>query len=113
MLSNSDCTIYSRTKENGNTAWKRLYIPKVWWYENTKSSITENGIKTGNYVSNILTVRIPGTSAQIKKDDVIVKGNCKTDIKTIKDFSSIEYYKVSGVNYNDFGGNPHIKVVAV
>ena len=108
MLSNSDCTIYSRTNENGNTVWKRLYIPKVWWYESAKSSLTENGIKAGNE----LIVRIPGVTVKVKKDDVIVKGNCQTKIDTIKDLAGVEYYKIVGVNYNDFG-NKHIKVVGV
>ena len=109
MMTNSDCTIYNRIRSDDGDTWKRTYIPEVWWFEDTKSSITTEGFKSGD----ALTVRIPDISVQIKKDDIIIKGNCKAEIKSVKDLDGYEYYKVSGANYNRFGGNPHIKVVGV
>lgn len=109
MITNSDCTIYSRNRSNDGDTWKILYIPDVWWHEETKSSVTTEGIKSGN----VLTVRIPDISVQIKKDDIILKGDCEVEIKSIKDLSGYEYYKVTGAKYNIHGNNPHIKVVGV
>ena len=109
MITNSDCTIYNRIRSDDGDTWKRTYIPEVWWFEDTKSSITTEGLKSGD----VLTVRIPDISVQIRKDDIIIKGNCKTEIKSVKDLDGCEYYKVSSTKYNRFGGNPHIKVVGI
>lgn len=109
MITNSDCTIYNRIRSNECDTWKRIYIPEVWWHEETKSSITTEGLKSGD----VLTVRIPDVSIQIVKDDIIIKGECKAEIKSVKDLAGHEYYKVAGAKYNSFGGNPHIKVVGV
>ena len=109
MITNSDCTIYNRIRSDDGDAWKRTYIPEVWWFDDTKSSITTDGLKSGD----VLTVRIPDISVQIGKDDIILKGNCKAEIKSVKDLAGYEYYKVAGVKYNSFGSNPHIKVVGV
>ena len=50
---------------------------------------------------------------EIKKDDYLVKGDCKVDMQTIKDLDGLDKTRVTSVNYNTFGGNPHIKVVGV
>lgn len=107
MITNSDCTIYSRIRSDDGDTWKRTYIPEIWWYEDTKSSITTDGMKSGN----VLTVRIPDTSVSVKKDDVIIKGRCPVEIRSVKDLHEYEYYKVIKANYNLVGSNPHIKVV--
>lgn len=109
MLTNSDCTIYNRIRSDDGDTWKRTYIPEVWWFEDTKSSITTEGLKSGD----VLTVRIPDISVQIKKDDIILKGDCELEIKSVKDIVGYEYYKVTGAKYNVHGSNPHIKVVGV
>ena len=59
------------------------------------------------------TVRIPDTSVEIKKDDYLVKGDCKVDMQTIKDLDGLDKTRITSANYNTFGGNPHIKVVGV
>ncbi|MGN0357108.1 MAG: DUF6751 family protein [Blautia sp.] len=109
MTTNSDCTVYNRIRSNDGDTWKRIYVPAVWWYEEAKSSITTEGIKSGN----VLTVRIPDISVKIKKDDIIIKGRINMEIDTVKDLVNAEYYKVTAVNYNRFGENQHIKVVGV
>lgn len=111
MLINSSCTIYSR-KPNPSTdydEWEKCYIPECWWFCDTKSSITTNGLQT----ADVLTVRIPDLSVAVKKGDVIIQGNCNIDVQTLKDLNGYEYFKVTSVNYNHFGNNPHIKVVGV
>lgn len=110
-LTNSDCTIYSRNRDPSNDydTWTRIYIPECWWYENTKSSVTTEGLKSGD----VLTVRIFDLSVQVKKGDILIKGNCPEEIQTVKDLAAYEYFKVTTANYNSFGDNPHIKVVAV
>lgn len=111
MLINSDATLYSR-KYNPSTRldeWERTYIPEVWWYKNEKSQITTDGLKQ----ADTYTIRIPDTSVAIKKDDYLVKGDCQIVMQTIKDLDGFDKTRVTSVNYNAFGGNPHIKVVGV
>lgn len=111
MLTNSDCTIYSR-KYNpliDCDEWKKQYIPECWWFVENKSSVTTEGIES----ADILNARIPDLAVSIKKGDYIVKGNCQFEIETVKDLKGQEYFLVTTANYNGFGSNPHIKVVGV
>lgn len=111
MLINSDCTIYTRkrTPSSDHDKWERQYVPECWWFEQTKSSITTEGLKA----ADILTLRIPDLSIKVKKDDVVVKGDCSLEIQTIKDLIGYRYFKVITANYNTFGDEPHIRVEAV
>ena len=110
MLDNASCTIYHRIRNDaGHDTWQKVYVPKCWWFCDTKSSVTDNGTKTGD----ILYVRIFDMSIPASKEDVIVKGYCPVDMTTLKDLSGYRYFKITSANHNDFGGNPHIKVVAV
>lgn len=111
MLTNASCTIYRR-KYNPSTKqdeWERQHISAVWWHHDTKSSITTDGLKS----ADVLTVRIWNVSVQVKKGDYLVKGDCSVQMQTVKDLKNHEYFCVTGTNYNTFGDNPHIKVVAV
>lgn len=109
MLTNTDITIYNREydPETRIDNWIRVYVPAAWWYENQKSSVTTDGLK----IADVITVRIPDTTVALKKDDYIVKGNCKVEIDTVKDLDGYEKVRVASVNRNTFGGNPHIKAV--
>lgn len=62
--------------------------------------------------NNELTVRIFDLNVSVGIGDYIVKGECPVDMVTVKDLKQYEYYKVTLANYNDFGDNRHIKVVA-
>lgn len=109
MLTNTDITIYHREYDSsaGFDTWKRVYVPEAWWYENEKSSITTEGLKQ----ADVFTIRIPDTSIALKKDDYIVKGNCTVTMQTVKDLDGFEKTRITSVNCNTFGGNPHIKAV--
>lgn len=109
MLTNTDITIYNREydPETRLDNWRRVYVPEAWWYKNEKASITTDGLKS----ADVYTIRIPDTSITLKKDDYIVKGNCNVVMETVKDLDGLEKTRVTSVNYNTFGGNPHIKVV--
>ena len=109
MLTNTDITIYNREydSESGFDTWKRVYVPEAWWYKNEKSSITTEGLKQ----ADAYTIRIPDTSIVLRKDDYIVKGNCDVVMETVKDLDGLEKTRITSVNYNTFGGNPHIKAV--
>ena len=109
MLTNTDITIYNREydSESGFDTWKRVYVPAAWWYENEKSSITTEGLKQ----ADVYTIRIPDKSIALKKEDYIVKGNCDGVMETVKDLDGLEKTKITSVNYNTFGSNPHIKAV--
>lgn len=109
MLTNSDCTIYSRICTDGSSEsqWRRQYVPECWWFVETKSSITNEGLKS----ADILHLRIQNLGVKLKKDDILVKGNCTVNVQTVKDLADHKYFKATTVNYNQFGENPHIKVV--
>lgn len=109
MLTNTDITIYNRKydPETRLDTWIRVYVPEAWWYKNEKASITTEGLKQ----ADVYTIRIPDTSISLKKGDYIVKGDCNVAMETIKDLEGMEKTCVTSVNYNTFGGNPHIKVV--
>lgn len=111
MLINSECTIYNRKKNTsaGCDVWERQCVPECWWFRETKSNVTTEGLKS----ADVLKVRIYDLDVKVKKDDVIVHGECNVNMETIKDLSGYEYFKVTSANYNCFGGNPHIKVVGV
>ena len=108
MLTNTDATLYRRAYDPSTRLdeWKRVYLPAVWWHEEEQSSITTEGRKT----ADVYTVRITDLSVQVKKDDYLVCGNCSIPMRTAKDLAGTDHFKVSGANYNRFGGNPHIKV---
>ena len=78
MLTNSDCTVYSRENDpsTGYSAWKRQYVKECWWHEETKSAIGTEGLKT----ADVLKLRIPDLSIQVKKDDILVKGKCSINM---------------------------------
>lgn len=109
MLTNSSCTIYTRVIDpsTGHSSWRRQYVPRCWWFVDTQSAVTTEGLKS----ADVLSVRIPDTTVTVKKDDYIVKGGCQVEMNTIKDLKSYEYYKVTKANYNMFGESKHIKVV--
>ena len=111
MLTNTDITIFHRVYDpkTGLDSWKMTYVPECWWFLNTKSSITTEGLKTGD----VLTVRIFDLSVLVKKGDILIRGNCPEEIQTVKDLKQHPYFKVTAANYNDYGSSPHIKVVAV
>ena len=97
MLTNTDITIYNRQydPETGLDRWIRVYVPDAWWYKNEKASVTTEGLKS----ADVYTIRIPD------------KGDCCVEMETVKDLEGLEKTKVTSVNYNMFGDNPHIKVV--
>lgn len=111
MISNTDITVYHREYDPKSRLdiWVRRYIPEVWWYKVEKSTVTTDGLKQ----ADVITIRIPDTSVVIEKDDYIVKGECFVKMQTVKNLNGTDYAKVTSANYNQFGNNPHIKVVGV
>lgn len=109
MLTNTDVTIYSREYDEVSKVdyWNRLYVPEAWLFKREQSSVTTDGRKN----ADVYTIRIPDTSVKLKKDDYVVKGKCDVEMQTVKDLQGLERCKITSVNYNTFGGNPHIKAV--
>ncbi|CDC47011.1 uncharacterized protein BN652_01639 [Firmicutes bacterium CAG:424] len=111
MLTNTDITIYNRIYDPKTRldTWKQFYVPEAWWFKKEQSSITTDGRKN----ADVYTIRIPDTSVTLKKDDYVVKGMCAAKMETVKDLEGLEKARITSVNYNTFGGNPHIKAVGV
>lgn len=108
MLTNAGATLYRRIYEPQMRldTWQREFIPAVWWFRSESSSVDAEGLHRADTV----TVRIPDTSIQIKKEDILVKGECDVEIQKPSDLEGYEVIKVMAVNYNSFGDTPHIKV---
>lgn len=111
MLTNTDITIFHRVYDPKTRldSWKMTYIPEVWWFKKEQSTITTDGRKN----ADVYTVRIPNTNIVLEKDDYIVEGICRVKMQTVKDLEGLEKVRITSVNYNTFGGNPHIKAVGV
>lgn len=111
MITNTDITIYSReyNTDTRQDDWNRTYVSAAWWFKDEKASITTDGLKK----ADIYTVRIPDTSISLKKDDYIVKGDCHVDMRTVKDLEGLEKTRVTSVNHDTFGSNPHVKAGGV
>ena len=109
MLINTDVTVYNRTynSKSGLDTWNRVYVPEAWWYKNEKASITTEGLKS----ADVYTIRIPDVGVMLKKDDYVVRGDCGVEMETVKDLEGFEKTRITSVNYNTFGDNPHIKAV--
>lgn len=111
MLTNTDATLYRR-EYNPSTRydeWERTYIPKAWWFKNEQSSVTADGRKS----ADVFTIRIPDIAMKVKKGDYVVRGNCTVEIQTVKELEKLDCCQVTSANYNQFGENPHIKVVGI
>lgn len=110
MLTNADMTLYRRNYHPASQKdeWTRQYVRGIWWFCETKSEITTNGLQS----ADIVTVRIPDLSVEVEKGDYVVEGLCDREMETVKDLKGIPYFCVTAANQNRFGGNPHIKVVA-
>ena len=80
MLTNADVTVYHRVRSPSGDKWERKYLPAVWLYKNIIAGITTNGLKTANGLTNVLTVRIPDISVELKKGDYVVEGFCEIDM---------------------------------
>lgn len=108
MLTNASATLYRRiyNPQTRLDTWQREFIPAVWWFRSESSSVDADGLHRADTV----TVRIPDISIQIKKEDILVKGECDVDIQKPSDLEDVEAIKVMAVNYNNFGDTPHIKV---
>lgn len=109
MLTNTDITIFNREYDPVSRldTWKRVYVSEAWWFKNEQSSITSDGRKS----KDVYTIRIQDTSIKLAKDDYVVKGNCEIEMQTVKDLEGEDKTRITSVNYNTFGGNPHIKAV--
>ena len=109
LLTNTDLTVLRREYDEKTRldVWKSEYVPEAWWHKNESASVDLNGIhKADNY-----TIRIPNISVKLKKDDYIVKGAFEESVQSPKDLLKydVEFCKITSVNYNTFGLNPHIK----
>lgn len=111
MLTNTDVTIFHRVYDQKTRldSWKMTYISEAWWFKKEQSTITTDGRKN----ADVYTIRIPNTNIVLEKDDYIVKGICRVKMRTVKDLEGLEKVRITSVNYNTFGGNPHIKAVGV
>lgn len=108
MITNTDVTLYRCVYDASARfdRWEREYIPKAWWFKAESSSVDAEGL----HRADSIVVRIPDISVQIKKEDMLVKGECDIEVTRPSDLDGVESIKVMAVNYNDFGNTPHIKV---
>lgn len=106
MIGNTDITIFHRVN---NQFTNPQHVDGCWWFAKHKSTPTTSGLISADET----TIRIWDMDVKVSKDDYIVKGCRKNPIDSVKDLHGLDYIKVTGANYNSFGGNPHVKVVGV
>lgn len=109
MISNTDLTILHREYDidTGYDKWIKTYISNAWWFENSGSTISSQG----QNANDTFTVRIERTDLLIEKGDLLVRGKVDIEVNLVSDLKNYDYFKVTGVNVNSFGGTPHTKVV--
>lgn len=113
MIVNSKLTVYHLTQdpETRLDKYARYNYSKVWWFGGKGSSLNK-GFKEANDVQ----VRIPyylNENANISHfavGDIILQGEIEKEIKTQSDLSEYDIYKITSINNNTFGSNPHIHI---
>ena len=110
MITNSELTVYHKVLDENTRLEKyvRYAYPKNWWFGGKGSSLNK-----GFSNSNDVQIRIPYylNKADINNfsiGDILVKGNIKKDIETQSDLP--EVYKITSINNNTFGREPHIHI---
>lgn len=109
MITNASITIYHKIKGR-NEHYERYNYHKVWTFGGTGGSLNKGIVDTNN-----LTVRIPYAdnvvdSNNISIGDIIVIGTLDTEITSESDLDN--YYTITSINDNQFGGTPHIHIGA-
>lgn len=111
MITNSELTVYHITQDETTRLDKyvRYNYAKVWWFGGKGSSLNK-GFENANDVQ----IRIPyylNKNADISHfaiGDIILQGKVGKDIKTQSDLSEYDIYKITSINNNTFGNEPHI-----
>ena len=111
MITNSELTVYHYTQDEETRLDKyvRYNYAKVWWFGGKGSSLNK-GFENANDVQ----VRIPYylnknvNISHLAIGDIILQGKVEKEIKTQSDLSEYDIYKITSINNNTFGSEPHI-----
>lgn len=111
MLVNSELTVYHLTQDTETKLekYERYNYAKVWWFGGKGSSLNK-GFENANDVQ----VRIPYclnknvNISHLAIGDIILQGKVEKEIKTQSDLSEYDIYKITSINNNTFGSEPHI-----
>jgi len=109
MITNTSITIYHKIKGRIEHYERYNYL-KVWKFGGHGGSLNKGIVDMNN-----LTVRIPYAdnvvdSKNIAIGDIIVIGTLDTDITSESELK--DYYTITSINDNQFGGTPHIHIGA-
>ena len=110
MITNSKITYYSKSSdENKIGVYSRILFEDVWVFSGLGGNI-DRGLVDANSV----IVRIP--MEYVENKDIFKVGDLVAigigpDIEKQADLIGLKFFKVTSVNVNDFGHNPHIHLI--
>lgn len=109
MIVNAPITVYHRGFNNVEKleTWQRYNYDNAWWFVSLSST---NNKEYQN--DNKASVRIPYSCKPNVNNftfgDLLIKGKLDIDITTDRDLKDYQVFKISTINDNNFGSQPHI-----
>lgn len=108
MVTNNTITYYHKTLNEGTKLeeWTKYTFNHVWCF--AKKAVTEDaGIANSNDIQVRIEMKYIDNLSIFKEGDIILIGE-GNDITTQSDLQGQDFYKVTSITVNNFGGTPHI-----
>lgn len=108
MLTNNKITYYHKSNDNENklTTWTKYNFDEVWLFGGKGSSINR-GYENANDVNVRISMEFVKDTTIFAIGDIIAVGS-QPDIEKQSDLNGKEFYNVTSININNFGGVPHV-----
>lgn len=107
MINNNSITYYHKELDNNKIeTWKKTVFKDVWVFSG-KNSTLNKGYENENNVNVRIPMRIVKDTTIFELGDIIAIG-IRGNITKQSDLNGTEFYNVTSVNINSFGGNQHI-----
>ena len=108
MITNKKITYYHKTldSETRLEKWTKYEFNDVWCF--ARKSITENsGLANNNDIQVRIEMKYVNDASIFNVGDIILIGT-GNNINTQNDLQGREFYNVTNIAINNFGGTPHI-----
>lgn len=107
MLSNATITYYHKTLgQDRLEKWDKYTFEKVWKFGGKGSSINK-GYDNANNVDVRIPIEKVNDVTIFQLGDILAIGELNA-IETQEDLQGQEFYNVTSININNFGGTPHV-----
>lgn len=111
MLKNGGFTIYHKgfDKTIRDTTWTRFNYPNAWFFGGVGARLNKGFDEANDVKARVSYLEIPTLNINnFAIGDIIVKGSLDLDINSELDLKDYTIYKITSINNNNFGLNPHI-----